>query len=127
MRGGLLDESETDMSNNNSNNSNNNTSTGALDELVRRYGVALTPREALLELTGVRDTSARVGTRGAPCRDAATLRKLGVVPVLVLGRWVVPAAEVAAWARGERTPMRVDRRRREHRAPAPRAAQGGAA
>lgn len=84
--------------------------------LVARHGLAgFPPRQALRILTGADDAGNAIHTN----RDVRALRALGIEPLKVAGRWVVPAGQIAAWARGELKPPRIDRRRREHRVARP--------
>ncbi|MHB1537472.1 MAG: hypothetical protein ACYCYN_03035 [Solirubrobacteraceae bacterium] len=86
-------------------------------------GAGCNPRQALALLSGrPARTNARHGDR-----DVRALRALGIEPLKVAGRWVVPAGQIAAWARGELRPPRIDRRRREHRAARPAANAGAPA
>lgn len=78
-------------------------------------GAGCNPRQALALLTGrPARTNARHGDR-----DVRALRALGIEPTKIAGRWVVPAGQIAAWARGELRPLRIDRRRREYRTARP--------
>ena len=63
--------------------------------------LSYSPAEALQCLAG-----SGVGNAGKNHvgRDVATLRRLGLRPQKVCGRWVVPYGELARWARGEAAP-----------------------
>lgn len=49
-------------------------------------------------------------------RDISTLRRAGITPEKVAGRWIVRAGELQRFAAAPAAePQRIDRRRREHR------------
>ena len=83
-------------------------------ELLRLHGSAgVSPRVALQICTG--DETAGNHGLNHTGRDVAQLRRLGIEAIKVSTRWIVPIHEIAAWCAGERQPVRVDKRRREHR------------
>lgn len=63
--------------------------------------LGLSPRAALAAIAG---PNAGNRSKNHVGRDVATLRRLGLRPIKVCGRWVVPAAELTRWATGQALP-----------------------
>lgn len=79
---------------------------GSLSQAIAgALGLGVSPREALQRIAGQ-----GVGNSGQnhTGRDVSTLRRLGLQPVKVCGRWVVPPGELARWAAGQAAPQEPD-------------------
>ena len=83
-------------------------------EILRQHGSAGVPPRVALQICSGNPKAGNHGLNHTG-RDVARLVSLGLQPVKIGTRWVVPAHQIARWAAGELTPPRIDRRRREHR------------
>lgn len=81
--------------------------------LVQQHGTATySPQRAVQIITS--EPTAGNNPRHVE-RDVRELRRLGIEPQKISGRWIVTVGQIAQWAAGELRPARIDRRRREHR------------
>lgn len=81
--------------------------------LIQQHGTAtFWPRQAVQIITS--DSTAGNNPHHVE-RDVRELRRIGIEPRKICGRWIVTAGQIAQWAAGELRPARIDRRRREHR------------
>ena len=80
---------------------------------IPRDQLTFRPADAVRILTG----DPRSGNNPSHVeRDISTLRRAGITPEKVAGRWVVRAGELQRFAAAPAAePKRIDRRRREHR------------
>ncbi len=83
-------------------------------EILRQHGAAGVPPRVALQICSGNPKAGNHGLNHTG-RDVARLVSLGLQPIKVGTRWVVPAHQIARWASGELTPRRIDLRTREGR------------
>ncbi len=95
--------------------------TALASEIAAALG--LSPCDVLRRIAG-----ARAGNRSKNHvgRDVQSLRRLGIVPQKICGKWVVPPGELARWAAGEAEPEQPASQAKRPRGPGrPRKSNGG--